>query len=64
MEFAGFSFHFPNKADSTRASASVARLEKGRAGKGIDPDTFLRLEDGFYIWVGRRGYLLWSQVLD
>ena len=49
MDFAGFSFHFANDADSRTALASVVKMEKGRAGKGIDPSSLQRLADGFYI---------------
>ena len=52
MDFVGFSFHFANQADADRASAAAARMEQGRAGKGIDPSSLQRLADGFYIgWV-------------
>ena len=52
MEFVGFSFHFTDEADSSIALAAVASMERGRAGKGIDPSSLQRLADGFYIgWV-------------
>ena len=49
MEFVGFSFHFVNKADADKASAAAARMDEGRAGRGIDPSSLQLLADGFYI---------------